>query len=106
MPSGLPAGRCGRGKKWRPDARLNWLPEPFAERIETLLANDDLRQRFGEAARQSVAVFQWSGVAQRMSQVYEQLFATHEAGSAARAAAPPPEPHPSQRAIAATDGGR
>ena len=91
-------GQTGYLVPWR-------CPEPFAERIETLLANDDLRKRFGEAARQSVAVFQWPGVAQRMSQVYEQLLATHEAGSTARAAAPP-KPRPSQRAIAATDGGR
>ena len=65
-------GQTGYLVPWR-------CPEPFAERIETLLANDDLRRRFSEAAPPSVAAFQWSEVARRMKDVYEQLLASHDA---------------------------
>ena len=92
-------GQTGYLVPWR-------CPEPFAERIETLLANEDLRQRFGEAARRSVTAFQWPGVARRMSQVYEQLLDGREAGSAASTAMQATERSSSRRAVAARDGGR
>jgi D-inositol-3-phosphate glycosyltransferase len=64
-------GQTGYLVPWR-------CPEPFAERIETLLANGDLRRRFSEAAPQSVMSFRWPDVAQRISRVYEHLLAADD----------------------------
>lgn len=65
-------GRTGYLVPWR-------CAEPFAERLEVLLANADLRARFRRAARDSVRQFAWSAVAARVAAVYESLLAPHDA---------------------------
>lgn len=68
-------GQTGHLISWR-------CPEPFAERLEALLANDDLRARFGAAAAQSVARFDWGVVADQIVSVYEDLLERHATGAA------------------------
>jgi len=46
-------------------------PEPFAERLELLLYNDDLRATFGRAARENVERYRWENVADAVAAVYE-----------------------------------
>jgi D-inositol-3-phosphate glycosyltransferase len=50
-------------------------PEPFAERLELLLDNDELRRSFGLAAREAVERFRWSNVADAHVGLYEDLLA-------------------------------
>lgn len=46
----------------------------FAQAIDRLLADPQLKERWGIAARQRVeATFSWRGVAQQLSQLYYQL---------------------------------
>ena len=68
-------GQSGYLVSWR-------CPEPFAERLETLLANPDLRRRFGVAARASVERFGWPRVAGEITAVYEEVLAAHARGDA------------------------
>ena len=48
-------------------------PEPFAERLELLLDNDELRASFGLAAREAVERYRWANVADAVSALYEDL---------------------------------
>ncbi len=48
-------------------------PEPFAERIELLLGNEELRRAFGRTAREVVERFRWSNVAESVIGVYREL---------------------------------
>jgi D-inositol-3-phosphate glycosyltransferase len=48
-------------------------PEPFAERIELLLDNEELRSAFGTAARESVERFRWANVAEAVLDIYREL---------------------------------
>ena len=50
-------------------------PEPFAERLELLLDNDELRASFGRAAREAVERFRWANVADAVSALYDELVA-------------------------------
>ena len=68
-------GQTGHLISWR-------CPEPFAERLEALLANDDLRARFGLAAAESVQRFDWNLVAEQIVGVYEDLLMRHATGAA------------------------
>ena len=68
-------GQTGHLISWR-------CPEPFAERLESLLANDDLRARFGVAAAASVQRFDWTAVAGQIVDVYEDLLVRHATGAA------------------------
>ena len=68
-------GQTGHLISWR-------CPEPFAERLEALLANDDLRARFGVAAAASVQRFDWTTVADQIVDVYEDLLVRHATGAA------------------------
>jgi D-inositol-3-phosphate glycosyltransferase len=53
---------------------ISWrCPEPFAERLELLLDNDDLRASFGRAAREAVERFRWGNVAAAVSTLYQSL---------------------------------
>jgi len=49
-------------------------PEPFAERLELLLDNDDLRASFGRAAREAVQRFRWANVADATVSIYDRLW--------------------------------
>jgi D-inositol-3-phosphate glycosyltransferase len=48
-------------------------PEPFAERIELLLGNEQLRRAFGSAAREAVERFRWGNVAEAVLGLYGEL---------------------------------
>ena len=50
-------------------------PEPFAERLELLLDNDELRASFGRAGREAVERFRWANVADAVGALYESLLA-------------------------------
>jgi D-inositol-3-phosphate glycosyltransferase len=53
---------------------ISWrCPEPFAERLELLLDNDELRASFGRAAREAVERFRWANVGDAVSALYESL---------------------------------
>ena len=59
-------GETGYLVPWR-------CPEPFAERLEMLLANEPLRRSLGRMARAAVERFRWSEVATRVEDVYHEL---------------------------------
>ncbi len=48
-------------------------PEPFAERLELLLGNEELRRAFGETARAEVERFRWGNVAEAVLAIYREL---------------------------------
>jgi D-inositol-3-phosphate glycosyltransferase len=47
-------------------------PEPFAERIELLLGNEELRSAFGRSAREAVERFRWGNVAEAVLSIYRE----------------------------------
>ncbi|MFQ5878664.1 MAG: glycosyltransferase [Dehalococcoidia bacterium] len=53
-------------------------PEPFADKLETLLINDELRQRLGQAARAAVEPYRWHSVADQVEAIYQELLAAPE----------------------------
>lgn len=52
-------------------------PEPFAEKLEVLLHNPELRGNFSRAAVRSVERFRWSKVAADVANVYESVLAEY-----------------------------
>jgi D-inositol-3-phosphate glycosyltransferase len=50
-------------------------PEPFAERIELLLGNEELRRAFGKSAREEVERYRWGNVADAVLQIYGEVIA-------------------------------
>jgi D-inositol-3-phosphate glycosyltransferase len=52
-------------------------PEPFAEKLEVLLNNPELRSNFNIAARKSVERYRWSRVGSEMVRFYEHVYAQH-----------------------------
>jgi len=48
-------------------------PEPFAERLELLLGNEQLRRAFGQSARREVERFRWANVAEAVLALYGEL---------------------------------
>jgi D-inositol-3-phosphate glycosyltransferase len=48
-------------------------PEPFAERLELLLGNEQLRRAFGQSARREVERFRWANVADAVLALYGEL---------------------------------
>jgi D-inositol-3-phosphate glycosyltransferase len=44
--------------------------EPFAERLELLLGNEELRRALGRAAREEAGRFRWANVAEGVLEVY------------------------------------
>lgn len=55
-------------------------PEPFAEKLEVLLGNPELRANFSRAARKSVERFRWSTVGLRIADVYDAATERHRRG--------------------------
>jgi len=49
--------------------------EPFVERLELLLDNDELRASFGRAGREAVERFRWSHVADAVAALYDGVLA-------------------------------
>jgi D-inositol-3-phosphate glycosyltransferase len=66
LTSTISDGETGYLIPWR-------CPEPFAERLELLLDNDELRASFGRAAREAVERFRWANVADAVSEMYDGL---------------------------------
>jgi D-inositol-3-phosphate glycosyltransferase len=54
-------------------------PDPFAERMELLLDNDELRRSFGLAAREAAERYRWENVADAVAALYESLLAAQPA---------------------------
>ena len=54
-------------------------PEPFAEKLEVLLNNPELRANFSRAARRSVERFRWSRVGLQVAAMYDEVIAEHRA---------------------------
>ncbi|HEX6031599.1 MAG TPA: glycosyltransferase, partial [Tepidiformaceae bacterium] len=54
-------------------------PEPFAEKLEVLLNNPELRDNFSGAARKSVERFRWRNVALEITSVYDRAVAEFRA---------------------------
>ncbi len=52
-------------------------PEPFAEKLEVLLGNAELRANFSRAARRSVERFRWRNVALGIAGVYDTVTSAH-----------------------------
>jgi D-inositol-3-phosphate glycosyltransferase len=52
-------------------------PEPFAEKLEVLLNNPELRANFSNAARKSVERYRWSQVGAEMARFYDHVYAEH-----------------------------
>ncbi|HJP40809.1 MAG TPA: glycosyltransferase [Dehalococcoidia bacterium] len=50
-------------------------PGPFAEKLEVLIHNPELRANFGRVARTSIERFRWARVASEIARLYEQLIA-------------------------------
>lgn len=61
-------GRTGYLVPWR-------CPEPFAEKIELLLRNEQLRQALGRAAADRMRSYSWDAVAEGVAAVYAELLA-------------------------------
>ena len=53
-------------------------PEPFTERLETLLANGELRANLGMAARTAAQQFGWARVGEGIANLYRSLLAPQE----------------------------
>ena len=53
-------------------------PEPFAEKLEVLLHNPELRANFSRAARRSVERFRWQTVACDVARLYDDLARGYE----------------------------
>ena len=77
MACGTPvvASRVGGLKTFVEDGKTGYLipwrcPEPFAQRLDVLLANPDLRATMGKAARAKARQMSWSGVVDRMQDFY------------------------------------
>jgi len=62
-------------------------PEPFAERLEVLLHNPELRDNFSRSARRSVERFRWQSVALQVASVYDTVLARHPRRGRSNAAA-------------------
>ena len=63
IPSFLDDGDTGYLIPWR-------CPEPFADKIEILLENPDLRAYMGKSAAQKAYQMNWSGIASKMAKLY------------------------------------
>ncbi|OGO51316.1 MAG: hypothetical protein A2148_10420 [Chloroflexi bacterium RBG_16_68_14] len=48
-------------------------PEPFAERLDLLLGNEELRRAFGQSAREAVQRYRWGNVAEAVLAIYREL---------------------------------
>lgn len=58
-------------------------PEPFAEKLEVLIRNPELRANFARAARRSAERFRWDGIARRVAALYGRVAAARARGAVA-----------------------
>jgi D-inositol-3-phosphate glycosyltransferase len=68
-------GKTGYLIPWR-------LPKPFAEKIDLVLSDEQLRGNLGRRARRSMAQFSWECVAQGLAAEYRRLWQERAAGDA------------------------
>jgi len=61
-------------------------PEPFAERLELLLGNEELRRAMGQSAREAVGRYRWGNVAEAVVSIYRELIEGTPAKGALRQA--------------------
>lgn len=80
MASGVPvvASRVGGLTSTVADGRSGYLvpwrcPEPFAEKIDLLLSNDELRRALGVSGVESVQRYSWQKVASTLLSIYEDI---------------------------------
>jgi len=92
MASGTPvvASRVGGLASTVADGRTGYLipwrcPEPFAEKIELLLRNEELRRALGQGAAERMRAYSWREVARAIASTLEAVVAEH-AGDHALAA--------------------
>jgi glycosyltransferase involved in cell wall biosynthesis len=50
-------------------------PQALAERIETLLSDDILREQMGQAAAKLAQRYAWASIADRLMSVFEEVLA-------------------------------
>ena len=86
MASGVPvvASRVGGLASTVADGRTGYLipwrcPEPFAEKIELLLRNEELRRALGQAAAARMQAYSWAEVARSVADVLGTLIEEHAA---------------------------
>ena len=72
LPSLVKDGETGYLVPWH-------CPEPFAERLEVLLAHDDLRDTVGKAAYHRAQGMAWDSVVARIASLYEDLISSEVA---------------------------
>ncbi|MBM2826369.1 MAG: glycosyltransferase family 1 protein [Dehalococcoidia bacterium] len=61
-------------RDWETGYLVPWrCPEAFAERLDIILGNEDVRRSMSQAARASVETFQWPVVARDVLRLYEAL---------------------------------
>ena len=94
MASGVPvvASRVGGLSSTVSDGRTGYLipwrcPEPFAEKIELLLRNEQLRSSLGSAAVDRMQMYSWPEISRQLCALYEDLTSGEHPVGAARAAA-------------------
>ena len=94
MASGVPvvASRVGGLSSTVSDGRTGYLipwrcPEPFAEKIELLLSNEQLRSSLGSAGNERMQVYSWPQISRQLCELYEDLISGDHPIGAARAAA-------------------
>src|SRR5581483_5562943 len=68
-------------------------PEPFAERIDLILGNDELRANLGKAARQAMRRFSWAQVTREISAEYAHVWSEHDAGVSCHGSRRAPSAH-------------
>jgi D-inositol-3-phosphate glycosyltransferase len=57
-------------------------PEPFAERIDLILGNDELRRNLGRAARRAMRRFGWERVTRQLAAEYARVWQERASGAA------------------------
>ena len=100
MASGVPvvASRVGGLTSTVADGRTGYLvpwrcPEPFAEKIDLLLANRPLRESLGAAGRCSMERYAWEKIAAALIELYSEVLSQYEGvGAAVPAAVGPAAP--------------
>jgi D-inositol-3-phosphate glycosyltransferase len=63
-------------------------PEPFAERIDLILGNDELRRNLGRAARQAMRRFGWERITRELAAEYARVWQERAFGAACHGVAP------------------
>jgi glycosyltransferase involved in cell wall biosynthesis len=52
--------------------------EDLADKIMTILKNEELREKMGEAGRKRAKEFTWDKIAERTVEMYKEILSKHE----------------------------